>query len=125
MQLEQREDPGGQAGVSKQSRHEEAQRVYGTSPDPYIEHFRSRVLLDALTEATALYWKRRAEALERALPRRGDFHGQATREELWERYNALQAEILACRRHANLLAAGTIAPANAEYDVAAVLREVS
>ena len=90
-----------------------------------VEHFRYRILQDALTEATAMHWKRRAEALEAALPRREDFHGSATREDLRERYEALQRDILACRRHANLLACRTIAPAGAAEDVANVLREVS
>jgi hypothetical protein len=29
--------------------------------DEYVEHFRARVLQDALNEATATYWLRRAE----------------------------------------------------------------
>jgi hypothetical protein len=103
---------------------EEAQ-AHGTRPSAYVEHFRFRVLQDALTEATAIYWKRRAEALERALPRRDDFHGAATREDLRERYDALQRDILACRRHANLLASHTIAPAGAAEDVANVMQEAS
>ena len=90
--------------------------------DSYVRHFQARVLQDALTEAYAVYWSRRAEALERALPRREDFHGSATREDLLERYEALQREILACRRHANLLASRTITPAGAAEDVANVLR---
>lgn len=89
-----------------------------------VEHFRVRVLQDALTEATAMYWRRRAGALERALPRREDFRGAATRDELLERYEALQEEILACRRHASLLASRTIAPADMTEDVANVLRSV-
>jgi len=32
----------------------------------YVEHFRARVLQDALNEATAAYWLRRAEAFENA-----------------------------------------------------------
>lgn len=32
-----------------------------TDLDAYVEHFRYRVLQDALTEATAHYWRRRAD----------------------------------------------------------------
>jgi len=40
-----------------------------TTTDPiadYLDHFRARVLQDALNEATAAYWLRRAEAFENA-----------------------------------------------------------
>lgn len=43
-----------------------------TGSDSYLAHFRARVLQDALTEATAGYWRRRAEQFENARPRRGD-----------------------------------------------------
>lgn len=32
--------------------------------DEYAEHFRARVLQDALNEATAVYWRRRAAAFD-------------------------------------------------------------
>lgn len=34
-------------------------------PPEYVEHFRHRVLQDALAEATAAYWMRRAEQFSR------------------------------------------------------------
>lgn len=34
----------------------------------YLDHFQRRVLQDALAEATAAYWLRRAEDFERAKP---------------------------------------------------------
>ena len=42
-------------------------------PISYMEHFGRRVLLDALTEASATYWRRRAEALRAARHRVGDY----------------------------------------------------
>lgn len=40
-----------------------------------VEHFRVRVLQDALNQATARYWMRRATAFEDARPRSGDHPG--------------------------------------------------
>ena len=42
-------------------------------PITYLEHFGRRVLLDALNEASATYWRRRAEALRAARHRVGDY----------------------------------------------------
>lgn len=39
--------------------------INGDALGAYIEHFRSRVLQDALNEATAAYWKRRAATFAR------------------------------------------------------------
>lgn len=43
-----------------------------------LEHFRARVLQDALDQATVDYWLRRATDLAKALPRPGDFLGNST-----------------------------------------------
>jgi hypothetical protein len=80
-----------------------------------------RVLQDALAEALAVYWDRRAEALEAALPRPGDFVGASTPEECQERTQRLLQAIAACRRHGDLLAYGQPYAA----DVASVLQEAS
>ena len=73
-----------------------------TMPDltAYMEHFRGRVVQDALTEATGHYWRRRAEMLEAARPRPTDWPGRATPEELAERDASLAAAALACRERA-------------------------
>ena len=47
-----------------------------------IDHFRARILQDALTEATAQYWIHRAHQFQQAAPRLDEYHGQATRDEL-------------------------------------------
>lgn len=68
--------------------------------DDYIAHFRARVLQDALAQATAAYWRRRAEVWEAARPRPGDFTGAATTEELAEANMRCAATALACRQRA-------------------------
>ncbi len=67
----------------------------------YIEHFRARVLQDALAEATANYWIRRAETFEAV--------GNPRCDEI----------ALACRRHATLI------PLGGDELVAAALEEVA
>jgi hypothetical protein len=57
----------------------------------YVDHFAARVIQDALMEAEAAYWSRRAMALLDARPRPGDYAGHATKEQLRERHSALSA----------------------------------
>lgn len=90
-----------------------------------VEHFRGRILQDALTQATAEHWKRRAETLEEARHRPGiDWPGRATVDELRARWVALTTAAAACRQHAEVIAAGAdggeISP-----EVWAVLGEVA
>ena len=68
-----------------------------------FDHFRARVLQDALTEATAQYWVHRAHQFQQAAPRPGDFHGNATTEELRAAYRRCMATTEACLRRAALL----------------------
>lgn len=79
-----------------------------TDLEDYTEHFRKRVLQDALTEATAAYWRRRAETFEAALPRPGDFTGNATPEQVEAQRMRLAATILACRQRAAVALGGEI-----------------
>lgn len=69
----------------------------------HISHFRARVLQDALTEATAAYFERRARQFEEAAPRPGEFSGRATRAELADRAARCLEVARACRQHAALL----------------------
>lgn len=71
-----------------------------------VEHFRQRVLQDALSEAMASYWQRRAQMLEWAMPRAGEFHGRATRAELEGRCARLRVEADACRNRARVAELG-------------------
>lgn len=66
----------------------------------YVENFRRRVLADALQEATANYWNRRAETLQAAMPREGDFVGLASPELIEAQKMRLAEAVLACRYRA-------------------------
>lgn len=68
----------------------------------YVDHFRARVLQDAVTEATVTYWHRRADDLEAARSRPGDYQGQASLERIRARDARLSAAARACRRRASL-----------------------
>jgi hypothetical protein len=78
-----------------------------TDPDQtlrrYLEHFRRRVLTDALLEGTHSYWIRRAQAFEDASPREGDHPGQATDTDLDQQTQQLTDLAIMCRHHAQLL----------------------
>jgi hypothetical protein len=66
-----------------------------------VDHFRFRVLQDAFAEATASYWRRRAEQFRAALPRPGDFPGRdTTPEQVAERRRRVRAQIEACELRA-------------------------
>ena len=72
----------------------------------YVEQFRSRVIQDALTEATAAYWLRRSRQFERALPRPGDYTGTATPAQLEAQRARIVAVAAACRHRAAVLLTG-------------------
>ncbi len=61
-----------------------------------LDYFAARLIQDALNEATATYWKRRAQALRNARPRPGDFLGSTTPEELRRRWLDLTEAACAC-----------------------------
>jgi hypothetical protein len=88
-----------------------------------IDHFRGRILQDALTEATAQYWIHRAHQFQRAAPRVDEYHGDATREQLRERWLECMATSQACLNHAELILQESPGPISDE--VAAVLGEVA
>jgi hypothetical protein len=72
-------------------------RNVATDLEEHVAHFRKRVLQDALTEATATYWRRRADVFEAAAPRPGDFIGAATDEDLDAGRARMAFEAQACR----------------------------
>jgi DNA-binding GntR family transcriptional regulator len=84
-------------------------------------HFLARILQDALTEALPAYWRHRAQQLEDAAPKLGEFHGNATPEELRARWIETAAQ--ACRRHAELLQSDL--PDYIADEIADVLGEVA
>lgn len=86
-----------------------------------LEHFRGRVLQDALSEAMARYWHHRADMLERCLSRPGDYTGRASTAEIAGRDARIRADAARCRAHARLLAE----PSDISDDVRNVLAEVA
>jgi hypothetical protein len=88
-----------------------------------IDHFRARILQDALTEATAQYWVHRAYQFQQAAPRLGEFHGNATRDELNQRWLDCMATSQACLNHAELIRQESPEPISDE--VTSVLEEVA
>lgn len=88
-----------------------------------LDHFRARVLQDALTEATAGYWIRRAQHFEDAAPKPGDWHGLAEADDLVDR--AIRCRQIAenCRHHAQLLLDSRPEPIGA--DIWALVEEVA
>lgn len=70
--------------------------------DDHLTQFSLRILRDAMNEATAAYWLRRAEAFEAARPRPGDYPGNATMRDLRDADQRCRAAADACRRQATL-----------------------
>jgi hypothetical protein len=68
----------------------------------YVEHFRARVLQDAIAEACAHGWRRRAQAFRDAMPRAADFVGQATHADLAAQAARLEQIARACEHRAQL-----------------------
>ena len=68
-----------------------------------LSQFGVRVVQEAMAAALPFTWQRRAEALEAARPRRGDFHGQATPEQVEERDQRLREAAEACRERAEFV----------------------
>jgi hypothetical protein len=75
----------------------------------HIDHFQHRVVQDALQDATAAYWRRRADTFDAARPRAGDYFGRATREQVREQDARLAAAARACRARADVLSRSEVA----------------
>lgn len=71
--------------------------------DLYMRRVSYDVLLDVFLSVDSAQWRRRAELLEVARPRPGDFTGSATREQLLERWERLTAAAEACRQRASFV----------------------
>lgn len=68
----------------------------------HVDHFQRRVLNEALLDASATYWRRRAAMFEWARPRPTDYPGRATPAERRERDARLAALAQACRNRAEV-----------------------
>ena len=74
-------------------------------PISYLERFGRRVLQDALSEATADYWRRRADALRAARHREGDYLPDGRLEAARTRWRELTEAARACDNAASFLEA--------------------
>lgn len=75
----------------------------------HLDHFQRRVVQEAMKDATAAYWNRRAATFEAARPRPGDYSGRATRQQIAEQDARLAALARACSARADLLTEGEVA----------------
>ena len=76
--------------------------VASTDVAEYVDHFRARVLQDALTEALRSTWLRRAAAFENAMHKRGDFPGLCSVDQIEANNKRLAQKAEACRHHASI-----------------------
>lgn len=79
-----------------------------------LVHFRARVVQDALTEATASYWERRAAAFQDARPRPGDYTGNATAADLADADRRCAEVARACRAKSTVTTASRPEPIAAD-----------
>lgn len=70
--------------------------------DDHLAQFSLRLIRDAMNEATALYWLRRAEQFEWARPRPGDYPGRSTLRDINAADQRCRLAAEACRRQAAL-----------------------
>jgi hypothetical protein len=68
-----------------------------------LDHFKARLLQDALSQATVQHWLHRAYEFQQAAPRPGEFHGNATVEELRQQWGECMNTAQACLLHADLI----------------------
>lgn len=64
--------------------------------------FMARVLQDAMAEASAAYWERRARTFEEAAPRPGDYTGHASTADLEAGTARCQLAAKVCRQRASI-----------------------
>lgn len=67
-----------------------------------LDRIAYRVVQQAFTDALRWSWEQRADEFEAARPKRGEFHGNATREELLDRDRRLAEIAQACRNRASI-----------------------
>jgi hypothetical protein len=92
------------AGTQHAERHPVDAGCRMNIPDlsEHIEHFRARVMQEALAEATSSYHERRAAMFDWARPRDGDFTGQATAEQIAAQDQRLARVAQSCRAAARI-----------------------
>lgn len=88
-----------------------------------VEGLLHRVLQDALTEASAAQWERRAGMYEWAKPRGDDFKGAADPAEVEAQVRRCELGAARCRIHAHLLRGGDLLDPAVAGDVQLVARQ--
>lgn len=73
-----------------------------TTTVDHLDHFQRRIIQAALTDATATYWRRRADTFEWARPRPTDYTGQATADQIAARDARCAESAEACRKRADV-----------------------
>ena len=99
----ERKPPAANRGDSKALTGDSSMIAEAADKLSYVDHFRARVLQDALTEALRSTWLRRADAFEAARHRPGiDYPGTATVEQLRAKWLELTEKAAVCRNHATV-----------------------
>lgn len=95
--LAQRERPG-------RATQGDSDNTFGddSSMPPVIDRFVRDMLTEVLLAADSQWWRAKAEEMEAAAPRPGEYHGRATREELREAWRRCHAAAEACRLRARV-----------------------
>ena len=99
---ENRSRPSDQTGTAP-CYTDNASVTAANEPISYMEHFGRRVLLDALNEASATYWRRRAEALRAARHREGDYLPDGRLEAARAKWRQLTEAAAACDARARFI----------------------
>ena len=100
--MEYRSRPSDQTGTAP-CYTDNASVTAANEPISYMEHFGRRVLLDALNEASATYWRRRAEALRAARHREGDYLPDDRLEAARAKWRQLTEAAAACDARARFI----------------------
>lgn len=72
-------------------------------PANHLDHFRRRVIQDAMAEATACYWERRAGTFEACMIQPDDYTGGLTPEEIEQSNRRIENIIEACLNKARVI----------------------
>ena len=98
----QRKPPAANRGDSKALTGDSLSLPPNVDKLSYVDHFRARVLQDALTEALRSTWLRRADAFEAAMHKPGDFPGLCSVDQIAANNERLAQKAAACRNHASI-----------------------